>query len=44
MDLFRIQIRAALRASVHGNLKIMMPMVGALDEVRAAKMLSLIHI
>lgn len=38
MDLFRIQIRAALRASVHGNLKIMMPMVGALDEVRAAKM------
>lgn len=37
MDLFRIQIRAALRASVHGNLKIMMPMVGALDEVRAAK-------
>lgn len=37
MDLFRTQIRAALRASVHGKLKIMMPMVGALDEVRAAK-------
>lgn len=36
-DLFRTQIRAALRASAHGNLKIMMPMVGALDEVYAAK-------
>ncbi len=35
--LFRTQIRAALRASVHGNLHIMMPMVGALDEVRLAK-------
>lgn len=37
MDLFRTQVRAALRASVHGNLKIMMPMVGGLDEVRSAK-------
>lgn len=37
MELFRIQIRAALRASVYGKLKIMFPMVGALDEVRCAK-------
>ena len=36
-ELFRAQIRAALRASVHGNLRIMMPMVGALDEIRKAK-------
>lgn len=36
-ELFKVQIRAALRASVHGNLRIMMPMVGALDEVRKAK-------
>lgn len=37
MDLFRTQVRAALRASVHGNLKIMMPMVGALDDLLQAK-------
>lgn len=37
MDLFRTQVRAALRASIHGNLSVMLPMVGALDEVRAAK-------
>ena len=36
-ELFRTQIRAALRASAHGKLQIMMPMVGALDEVYAAK-------
>ncbi len=36
-ELFKTQIRAALRASVHGNLRIMMPMVGSLDEVRSAK-------
>lgn len=37
MDLFRTQVRAILRASVHGNLSVMLPMVGALDEVRVAK-------
>lgn len=37
MGLFRTQVRAALRASAYGNLKIMMPMVGGLDEVRAAR-------
>ena len=35
--LLRTQVRAALRASVHGSLRVMLPMVGALDEVRAAK-------
>ncbi|MEG1857593.1 MAG: phosphoenolpyruvate--protein phosphotransferase [Pseudoflavonifractor sp.] len=36
-ELFAVQIRAALRASAYGNLSIMMPMVGALDETRRAK-------
>lgn len=36
-ELFRTQVRAVLRASVHGNLKVMFPMVGALDELRRAK-------
>jgi phosphoenolpyruvate-protein phosphotransferase (PTS system enzyme I) len=36
-DLFRTQLRALLRASVHGNLKIMFPMVSGVSELRAAK-------
>ena len=36
-DLFRTQLRALLRASVHGNLKIMFPMVSGVPELRAAK-------
>lgn len=32
--MLRVQIRAALRASVHGYLKIMFPMVGSLDDIR----------
>lgn len=38
-ELFRIQLRAALRASVYGNLWLMLPMVGGLEELRRAKAL-----
>lgn len=36
-DLFRSQIRALLRASVHGRLRILLPLVSALSELREAK-------
>lgn len=35
--LFKTQLRAALRASVYGNLYLMLPMVGSLDDIRRAK-------
>jgi len=35
--IFRTQIRAALRASIFGNLWLMMPMVSSIDDIRAAK-------
>ncbi len=38
-DLFRTQLRALLRASAYGNLKIMFPMIAVLDEFRAGKQL-----
>jgi phosphoenolpyruvate-protein phosphotransferase (PTS system enzyme I) len=38
-DLFRIQIRAILRAGVRGRVRILLPMVSSLEEVRQARAL-----
>ncbi|MFP4977967.1 phosphoenolpyruvate--protein phosphotransferase [Paenibacillus sp. CN-4] len=40
-DIFRTQLRALLRASVHGDLRIMFPMIATLDEFRSARALLL---
>lgn len=36
-DLFKVQLRALVRASVHGNLRIMFPMISNIREIRRAK-------
>jgi phosphotransferase system enzyme I (PtsI) len=36
-ELFKLQLRAILRAAVHGNLKVMFPMVVDVEEIRTAK-------
>lgn len=36
-DLLRVQLRAALRASAHGDLRILLPMVTSLEEVREVR-------
>jgi phosphotransferase system enzyme I (PtsI) len=38
-EMFRIQLRALLRAAMHGDLRIMLPLIVTLDEVRAARAL-----
>ncbi|HUR40371.1 MAG TPA: phosphoenolpyruvate--protein phosphotransferase [Verrucomicrobiae bacterium] len=38
-ELFRSQVRALLRASAHGNVKIMLPMISSLQEFKQARAL-----
>ena len=35
-DIFKLQLRAILRASVHGDLKLMYPMISGIEELRQA--------
>jgi phosphoenolpyruvate-protein phosphotransferase (PTS system enzyme I) len=38
-ELFKVQLRALLRAALHGDVRIMLPLVVTVDEVRAARAL-----
>ena len=38
-DIFKLQLRAILRASAHGNLKLMYPMISGVEELRQANRL-----
>lgn len=40
-ELFKVQLRALLRAAMHGDLQIMLPLVVSVDEVRQARYLLL---
>ena len=37
LDLFKVQLRAILRAAVHGKIKIMFPMVSSVSEIDSAR-------
>ena len=39
LDLFRPQLRAVLRAAVHGDIRVMFPLITTIDELRQARML-----
>ncbi|PLX90438.1 MAG: phosphoenolpyruvate--protein phosphotransferase [Desulfuromonas sp.] len=39
VELFKTQLRAILRASIHGNVRIMLPMISGVAEIRACKKL-----
>ncbi|GHC74986.1 phosphoenolpyruvate--protein phosphotransferase [Limoniibacter endophyticus] len=38
-DMFKMQLRALLRAAVHGNLKVMLPMISTVDEIERTERL-----
>ena len=38
-DLFKVQLRALLRAALHGDVRIMLPLIVSVEEVRAARAL-----
>ena len=38
LDMFKVQLRAILRAAVHGNVQLMFPLINSLMEFRQAKM------
>ena len=38
-ELFKVQLRALLRAALHGDVRIMLPLIVSVDEVRAARRL-----
>jgi phosphotransferase system enzyme I (PtsI) len=37
VDLFKVQLRGILRASTHGRLRILLPMISGIEEIRQAK-------
>ncbi len=39
VDVFKVQLRAMLRASVHGNIKVMYPMISNVDELKKANLI-----